>query len=163
MTEQKQDPKLEALDELAAAGELTAERLVKDAAAPDHPLHGDFTWDDSIAGHLYRLGEARRIISGCVRRVVDVGAVVESEEPATVKVKKIPRFLSKIETRSQGGGYVDATLQSVLYHALHDPAFSFSAVYNKLGVREAMSDRAVAAYEALVAVIEDDLRAADTG
>lgn len=43
-------------------GELTAEGLVADAASPKHPLHDHFEWDDSRAGHLYRVEQARQLL-----------------------------------------------------------------------------------------------------
>src|SRR5258708_39882202 len=43
-------------------GKLTAALIVEEAAAEDHPLHGRFEWDDSVAGHKYRLTQARQLI-----------------------------------------------------------------------------------------------------
>lgn len=43
-------------------GSLTPTHVV-DAARPiDHPLHGRFEWDDTIAGEKYRLGQAGELI-----------------------------------------------------------------------------------------------------
>lgn len=44
-------------------GKVMPEVLVAEAADKEHPLHGDFPWDDKIAAHKHRLDIARRIIS----------------------------------------------------------------------------------------------------
>lgn len=44
------------------AGRLTAEEIVKLAANPKHPLHAQFEWDDTAAGHRYRVWQARKLI-----------------------------------------------------------------------------------------------------
>ena len=40
--------------------------LVKEAENPSHPLHNYFQWDDSIAGHQYRLIQARNLIASII-------------------------------------------------------------------------------------------------
>lgn len=52
---------------------LTAELVLDAAAKPTHVLHREFEWDDAVAGHQYRLVQARALI----RRV----EVVISEQP----------------------------------------------------------------------------------
>lgn len=49
-----------------AHGELCAAAVVKYAANPRTALHAQFTWDNSVAGHQYRLWEARQLISVAV-------------------------------------------------------------------------------------------------
>lgn len=41
---------------------LDGELVVAEAANPQHPLHGRFEWDDSVAGHKYRVIQAERMI-----------------------------------------------------------------------------------------------------
>ena len=43
-------------------GAVTAEGLVKVAETKRNPLHHEFTWDDSVAGHEYRLIQARSML-----------------------------------------------------------------------------------------------------
>jgi hypothetical protein len=43
-------------------GGVSAEAVLTDAAAPDHPWHNRFQWDDRVAGRLYRLDQARDMI-----------------------------------------------------------------------------------------------------
>lgn len=53
-------------DELLAIraehGQLTPALIVETAEAEDHPLHSRFEWDDSVAGHKYRLSQAKQLI-----------------------------------------------------------------------------------------------------
>ena len=41
---------------------LEPEVVVQVASDPDHPLHCNFEWDDSVAGHAWRIEQARRLI-----------------------------------------------------------------------------------------------------
>lgn len=43
-------------------GCITPEAVVKAAENPNSPLHGLFEWDDAIAGHKYRVEQAREVI-----------------------------------------------------------------------------------------------------
>jgi hypothetical protein len=43
-------------------GNLSSERIVELASKENHPLHGEFVWDDSVAGHRYRLHQATAMI-----------------------------------------------------------------------------------------------------
>lgn len=75
-------------------GILGAEDYVAEAADADSPLHQTLEWDDSVAGHQYRLQQARNIIRSVVikRGDVDVRPVyvyVDNDrkyQPATVVV-----------------------------------------------------------------------------
>lgn len=58
---------------------LTAEVVVEAAAPTSHPLHNRFEWDDSVAGHKYRLHQATELI-----RSVEVNFVVD-ETPIRVR------------------------------------------------------------------------------
>jgi hypothetical protein len=86
------------LNHLKAAnqyGDLVAEDVVAFAANPNTALHLRFEWDDSVAGHKYRLVQARNII----RVVVEL-------EPHTQR--RIRTFVSLESTRQRsGGGYGD--------------------------------------------------------
>jgi len=50
---------------------LTAEDVVTAASAPDHALHDYFEWDDAIAGHEWRKGQARALMRRVRVRVVE--------------------------------------------------------------------------------------------
>lgn len=50
------------LDRIAEDGRLTKEAVLKEAEAPESPLHRYFTWDDSEAAGKYRLSQALRLI-----------------------------------------------------------------------------------------------------
>jgi hypothetical protein len=55
---------------------LTAELVVDTARDESHPLHSRFEWDDEVAGHRYRLHQARQLI-----RTVRVRVIPEEGEP----------------------------------------------------------------------------------
>lgn len=65
----------EVCERLEAQGRLTPSDLVDESRAEDAPLHGMFTWDDSVAAEKWRMHEARHIIH-CL-----VTVVTESVEP----------------------------------------------------------------------------------
>lgn len=43
-------------------GRLTQEMILTEAENEKHPLHEYFVWDDSVAGHKYRLAQATAMI-----------------------------------------------------------------------------------------------------
>lgn len=53
----------------AADGTLTAKGVLKKAKAKTHELHGQFDWNDTIAGGKWRLEQARRLIRSVVVEV----------------------------------------------------------------------------------------------
>ena len=53
------------------SGTLEPEEVVRVAANPKHPLHSEFEWDDSEAGHRYRINQARVLIRS-VAHLVEV-------------------------------------------------------------------------------------------
>ena len=53
---------IEALKKKENRDSIDPESLVNAAKAKRHPLHTEFEWDDSVAGHEYRLTQARSII-----------------------------------------------------------------------------------------------------
>lgn len=75
-------------------GLLTAEDTVH-AAENDPRLHDSFVWDDTIAGHRYRLVQARALITTIM--------VTMPDDPAE---NQVPKFVSlKIDRSKPGGGY----------------------------------------------------------
>jgi hypothetical protein len=52
-------------------GALTPAIVVEEAAAPDHPLHHRFEWDDTEAAIKYRLSQAQSLLR--VKYKTDVG------------------------------------------------------------------------------------------
>lgn len=73
-------------DELQAIydqqGEMTPEVVVTEATPKTHPLHGHFEWNDKVAGHQYRLVQARELIRS-VKIVYREGT--ETEDPQKVR------------------------------------------------------------------------------
>ncbi len=73
-------------------GIITAEHVLAQAEREDSALHDQFDWDDSVAGHKYRLIQARQLIT----------AVRITTEDRTVEV----RALTSLDIdRAKGGGY----------------------------------------------------------
>ena len=65
----------ERMNELADdQGRLTPDTILADAANEESPLHNEFEWDDSKAGHLYRVEQARRLIPS-VKLVIETAEV----------------------------------------------------------------------------------------
>lgn len=60
------------------AGRLTPLAVVEAATPEDHPLHHRFEWDDKVAGHKYRLAQARELIRIVRERYVDKAGGSES-------------------------------------------------------------------------------------
>ena len=60
--------------------------LVEEAEAETHPLHNDFEWDNTIAGHQFRLEQARAII-----RSVRITTVYEDQIIIVPKYVSDPR------------------------------------------------------------------------
>jgi hypothetical protein len=72
-------------------GLLKAEDVVRAARPTTSPLHSRFLWDNSKAGHQYRLEQARHLIA--------VTVIIDGDE-------KKPMFVSlSIDRTKRGGGY----------------------------------------------------------
>lgn len=65
----------------AARGVLTPEVVVEEAAPEEHPLHHRFEWDNNVAGHKYRVGQAEDLI----RSIKVVQRPATDKEPALVQ------------------------------------------------------------------------------
>lgn len=59
-------------------GLLTADFLVMDATSERHPWHGRFTWDDKVAGHRWRIEEARQMIRAVTYTIVEDRQIYKS-------------------------------------------------------------------------------------
>ena len=80
---------------------LTAEATVAEAADPMHPLHRAFEWDDQIAGHEYRLAQARRLIAR-VKVVVDNTPIRKFVNMrSTGSYEPVERVMSKDDLRAE--------------------------------------------------------------
>ena len=72
-----------------------AEAVLERAKAKDNPIHGFFEWNDKVAGHQYRLEQARYLIRGLVITEDDDG-------------NRVPRV--KAYEGVQGGGWVSTVM-----------------------------------------------------
>lgn len=60
----------EALDRLHKEdGAVMPDRVVRVAADPQSPLHGEFEWDDARAAHHYRIDQARYVVQSVAVRI----------------------------------------------------------------------------------------------
>jgi hypothetical protein len=109
-------------------GKLKAEDVVEAAKPEDSPLHDRFDWDNSTAGHKYRLMQARQLIRVVVE-YTDVGAS-----------KKAVRVFQSLSTdRRHGGGYrttvdvlsISEHREQLLEDAINDMR-SFQARYSNI-------------------------------
>lgn len=91
--------------------QLTPEAVVKAARPAKHPLHNRFEWDDTKAGHLYRLHQAAELI-----RSVKVEYARDRNGPKTVR-----EYTSTYEVGSSRPGVYRATedvVQDEISHAI---------------------------------------------
>ena len=77
------------------SGELTPGAVVVEAQDPDSDLHDFFEWDDTKAGHKYRLVQARQLIRS-------VTVVIETDEI----ILRVPEYLRNPEKESSEQGYM---------------------------------------------------------
>lgn len=82
---------LERIRKQSRTGKLSAKAVVDAARDRNSPLHSKFTWDDRKCGQLYRLEQARKLIS----------VFIESEGPA----QYMPVYVSLVQDRQGSGGY----------------------------------------------------------
>jgi hypothetical protein len=73
VTDKLNQDRINEILKIETAKGLTAERLLEEASKKSSPLHDLFEWDDSEAGHLYRLQQARVVIN-------EVKVIIESNE-----------------------------------------------------------------------------------
>lgn len=139
--EQRQEVKasLEAI-EAKKDGRLTPDAVLEDAAERDSPLHDFFEWDDSKAGHAYRLDQARTLIKS-----VMVVVVTETKRVTSVAYVRDPTAPSDVQ------GYVSvAKLRG-------DPELARTAIIAEFARVAAMLERARAL--AIVLGAEDKVQA----
>lgn len=80
---------------LATEGTLTPDAVLKDAKSPKSPLHPEFEWDDSVAGHQHRVAQARDLI-----------ARVRVEIETTTRQIKVPAYVRDPNAATDEQGYV---------------------------------------------------------
>ena len=76
-------------------GSLTPDLVVEDAKDTSSPLHELFEWDDGVAGHKYRIEQARQVITS-------VRVVITTEHKAVSTVY----YVRDPEAESTEQGYV---------------------------------------------------------
>ena len=76
---------IQALEERSPTLEIRPRELWESARDPEHPLHGEFEWNNEIAGDLYRDDQARRLLRIRVQvtyedRVIDAPICVRTPD-----------------------------------------------------------------------------------
>ncbi len=79
-------------------GVVSPPLVVKRAEPKDNPLHDEFTWNNSVAGHQFRLVQARRLIRRAAKAEVIWASGNESQ------VVEIPCLVSVVEIDNEGNG-----------------------------------------------------------
>jgi hypothetical protein len=125
MTDEKVMAELMQIEE--KYGILRPENVVSYAENPKTVLHSKFEWDDSAAGHQWRLQQARMLI----RVVVKTESLSGKEERVYVSLKK--------DRYDEGGGYrtlvkvmSDREMREQLLADALDEMDVFKAKYGKL-------------------------------
>lgn len=73
--------------------DLDPDDIIKAATPEDSPLHGEFTWDDTIAGYKWRKEEARQLI-----KRVTVTQIFREVEIKTVKYIRNPEAPTRVSS-----------------------------------------------------------------
>ena len=68
--------------------EITTTKIVEVAQSPKSEIHNYFEWDNTIAGNLYRLQQARNLMENIVVNVTIEGKQVEQRAWFSVRVEK---------------------------------------------------------------------------
>jgi hypothetical protein len=79
-------------------GVLDPEDVVSTAKSPKHPLHSHFVWDDSVAGHRFRLEQAAVLI----RSIKVLRTEVVTGSPKKIAMRK---YVSGNDIGSPTRGY----------------------------------------------------------
>lgn len=87
-------------------GAVRADEVHDEVAQPEHPLHGRYEWDDSVAGRKYRLQQ----INDDIRSYMTVTVSPRTGEPVTIR-----KFVALKECGRPGTGYISTEV------ALRDP------------------------------------------
>jgi hypothetical protein len=74
-------------------GAITPQLVVETARDDEHPLHGHFVWDDTVAGELYRCNQAAQMI----RRVTIRRTTPDGDDVVT------RAWVSRTEIEGQAG------------------------------------------------------------
>lgn len=117
MNKEQKNRLWQALMATAIDGIITPDGAVEAARDPANPLHPQFEWDDVVAGHRYRLDQARALIRVCQPTVEYIR--VEQEQPTEVEVIVLhdPRVSAKTQAYVSSSDLIadcDASLDAVL-------------------------------------------------
>lgn len=96
---------------LQEAGPIDSEQIVSLAKSRSCPLHKYFEWDDAIAGHAYRLTQARHLVLSIQIESVDTGEITRAFESVTIDNR---RAYVPIQTIVQSEELVGQVIENAL-------------------------------------------------
>ena len=113
-------------------GACHPETFVEEAASTNHPAHEYFEWDNSAAGHQYRVWQARQFMQIRIRReateVIDM-----SDGQTTIQIRPMPALVSPVGTRSTGGGYIATDTEEGELELRREARLMFSQWISRFG------------------------------
>lgn len=127
-------------------GLLKPEDVLDEAAHPDHPLHREFEWDDTVAAAAHRLTQARTLIRSIPIVYVDDNRKPSSKQEPIIRVRK---YHSLPSDRKDGGGYreMEEIVQSkdMLEEFLQNAKSDLDAVLRRYEILKELGDAVRAA------------------
>ena len=129
-------------------GELTPDEVLAAAEPEDSPIHDEFEWDDSRAGHSHRLAQARSLITRVRVRYL-------AAEPVVTEIR-VAEYIHDPAIESRKQGYV----RSALLRSPGERERALLAIKAELARVESMVTRGrnLAAHMGLAAEFEDGLK-----
>ena len=93
----KTETKVKILMEIKGRSQkLLPSKVIAAAKDPDHPLHSQFCWDDTVAAHRYRIWQARQMLAEV--------EILISDPPKDSRFGNMsPAFVSLGSDRKDGG------------------------------------------------------------
>ena len=108
-------------------GNLAPDDVVEEAKARKHPLHNLFEWDDTVAGHQFRLSQARALIRS-----------VRFEVTVEVMPIRVPEYVRNPSKSNKEQGYIPLSLVQ------RDKEMAADLIEREIERAESAMDRALA-------------------
>ena len=103
----------------ANGGEITPHQVVEEARNPDHPLHKNFEWDNSIAAEKWRVQQARMMIKVVVETITIKGEEHEVNSFFSVVNENQERVYVTVETAITKPSYTNQLLSDCENYVTH--------------------------------------------
>lgn len=86
-----------------AHGEWNVDGFIEEARNPDHPCHDYYDWDMEVAAYKHYRHITRELFASVKTQVP---APTQANNGKPVKLVSMPKAVSPIENRRDGGGYI---------------------------------------------------------